>query len=326
MRYTAWLPNDEDDAFAVPLREALDARVLLVAQAAPPEGVVVDGLIHGVPTEAQLAACPALRHVFIPYAGLPPATAERLRARPEVAVHNLHHNAVSTAELAMALLLAAAKLIVPHDRDLREGDWRRRYGEPRTATLAGGHAVVLGYGAVGRRVARACSALGMRVTGVRRRAPTSEGDGAVRVVAQDAFPRVVSDADALIVCLPLTATTAGLVDAAALALLPPRAYVVNVGRGPLIAEAALYEALASGRLAGAGLDVWYRYPKAEAERASTPPSAYPFHELENVVLSPHRAGLTRQNEAARAQALAALLRAAAAGEDVPHRVDLEQGY
>ena len=91
-------------------------------------------------------------------------------------------------------------------------------------------------------------------------------------------------------------------------------------------EQALYESLRARPLFSAGLDVWYRYPHSEEERAQTPPSAFPFHELENVVLSPHRGGLTRQNEALRAEALATLLTAVARGESVPHLVDLEQGY
>jgi phosphoglycerate dehydrogenase-like enzyme len=102
--------------------------------------------------------------------------------------------------------------------------------------------------------------------------------------------------------------------------------LVNVGRGPIVDEAALYAALRDGTLYAAGLDVWYNYPADEAARAHTPPSDYPFHELDNVVMSPHRAGSSVETEALRMVHLARLLNAAARGEPMPNRVDLEAGY
>ena len=96
----------------------------------------------------------------------------------------------------------------------------------------------------------------------------------------------------------------------------------------MIEEGALYDALCRGRLGAAGLDVWWRYPENEAAREATPPSAYPFAKLDNVVLSPHRAGHGRGDRGgARARDLAALLAAIhGARGDVPHRVDLDRGY
>jgi phosphoglycerate dehydrogenase-like enzyme len=326
-RLAVWLPSGgADSAFLGHLREALEPGVELFVGAEPPAGVSPRVLVCGTPSAEQLAACPDLERLVIPYAGVPDATRRLLMGTPAITVHNLHHNAASTAELAVSLLLAAAKEVLPHDRDLRQGNWERRYCEPTATTLAGGHAVVLGYGAVGQRVARVLGALDMHVTAVRRGAQPGDRHGRVGLAPPSQLPRLLPSADALIVCLPLTEATRGLLDAAMLGLLPVTAYVVNVGRGALIEERALYEALVGGRLAGAGLDVWYRYPKDVEARAETPPSAYPFHELGNVVLSPHRAGLTRQNEEARAAALAALLHALAAGKAPDNLVDLKQGY
>ena len=323
---TVWLPGQDDDGFLEALHASVGASVRLVVRAEAPDNARV--LVRGVPDAEQLDACPHLERVVIPYAGVPEKTRDLVAERDGLALHNLHHNAAPTAELALALLLAALKRVVPHDRDLRRGDWRRRYAAPETTTLEGRRALILGYGAIGRRVARGCRALGMSVTGVRRRAARSAGDASdgVRVEGVDALDALLPQADVLVLCLPLTAETRGLLDADRLARLPREACLVNVGRGALVDERALYDALRDGRLDSAGLDVWYRYPRAEEERADTPPSVHPFHELENVVLSPHRAGLTRQNEPQRARALAALLRAAAAGDAVPNRVDLELGY
>jgi phosphoglycerate dehydrogenase-like enzyme len=88
----------------------------------------------------------------------------------------------------------------------------------------------------------------------------------------------------------------------------------------------LYLALRDGRLQGAGLDVWYNYPPDEAARINTPPADYPFSELENVVMSPHRAGGTLETGRLRMTHLAKLLNMAARGEPIPNCLDLERGY
>ena len=105
--------------------------------------------------------------------------------------------------------------------------------------------------------------------------------------------------------------------------------MVNVGRGDVVEEAALYEALASGRLHGAGVDVWYNYPKEYAEAASTPPSALPFESLESVVMSPHRGGGVgvAATEELRMRHLGELLSEhAKSGRPLGNRWDFERGY
>ena len=142
------------------------------------------------------------------------------------------------------------------------------------------------------------------------------------------LPSLLPGADVLVICLPLTDETRGLIGGSELALMPERAILVNVGRGPIVDESALYHALRDGTLHAAGLDVWYNYPSDEPGRTSTSPSEYPFHELDNVVMSPHRAGAphTPETESLRMRVLAELLNAAARGEPIPNRVDLDLGY
>jgi phosphoglycerate dehydrogenase-like enzyme len=232
------------------------------------------------------------------------------------------------AEHALALLLAAAKIIVPMDRALRAHDWRPRYEPNPSILLEGRTALILGYGAIGRKLARLCQGLGMEVLAVRRHAPPggeTQPDG-VRLFSNEALHRLLPRTDALLVCLPHTPQTTGLVGARELALLPPQAVLVNVGRGPVVDEQALYEALQAGRLYAAGLDVWYHYPESEAARADTPPAKHPFHELPNVVMSPHRAGGSTETDRLRMIHLAALLNAAAKGEAMPNCVELDAGY
>ncbi|MHC4956068.1 MAG: NAD(P)-dependent oxidoreductase [Planctomycetota bacterium] len=307
-----------DDAFILALRERIPATIELDLGDAGPAEI----LVRGTPTEADLNARPGLRAVVIPYAGVPRQTRELLATRPDLTLHNLHHNAAPTAEMAMALLLAAAKCVVPHDQALRRGDWSPRYEAPREMLLDGAHAVVIGHGEIGSRVARACGAIGMRVTAVRR---TARGDEDMGTIAIDRLDEALPEADAVVLALPLTPATEGMLDARRLAALPDGCCIVNVGRGLLVDESALFAELASGRLR-AGIDVWYRYPESKGDATATPPSEFDFGALDNVVLSPHRAGHCARIEELRAEHLARLLLAAADGRPMPNRVDLEAGY
>jgi phosphoglycerate dehydrogenase-like enzyme len=285
-------------------------------------------LIAGRLQRDHLTASPNLKALVVPWAGIPEETRHLLAEFPTICIHNLHHNAQPVAELALALLLAAAKFLVPLDRSMRAGDWTPRYESSPSILLQGKTALILGYGAIGRRLARLCRGLGMETVAIRRHAslpPARDAEGTLVAPAgavRDLLPR----ADALLVCLPHTPETDGLIGAEDLALLPPHAVLVNVARGPIVDESALYYALREGTLYAAGLDVWYNYPGGEQDRSNTPPSSYPFHELDNVVMSPHRGAASTETERLRMDHLAELLNAAARGEPMPNRVDLDAGY
>jgi phosphoglycerate dehydrogenase-like enzyme len=315
-------PLTDDEA--TQLKPRLSPAVVVTEGGDPPPQVEL--LVSGRPTREQLAA-PHLRALIIPWAGLPEETRDLMRDFPNMSVHNLHHNAAPVAELALMLLLAAAKFAVRYDRALRANDWRLRYERPApTILLEGRTALILGYGAIGRRVAAACRALGMATLATRRRldAPTTEEGTEIHPASAlcDLLPR----ASALIICLPHTPETDGLLGAAELALLPSHSILVNIGRGLIVDEAALYAALRDGRLAAAGLDVWYSYPPDEASRAAWPPSAYPFGELDNVIMSPHRGGAADETARLRMTTLAEMLNAAAAEGEMGNWVDLDAGY
>ncbi|MGD8394518.1 MAG: NAD(P)-dependent oxidoreductase [Candidatus Eiseniibacteriota bacterium] len=322
------VPDLDPATFAGPLAAALDPAVQLVPADAAPG---FDVLVAGRPAPGLLAASRRLRLLVVPYAGVPAATIELLRARPHVALSNLHHNAAPTAELAVALLLAAGKRLVPIDAALRRHDWTPRYAADRSLLLAGRTALIVGFGAIGRRVGAACRGLGMRVVGVRRQpAPVpavadGQGSTGIEEVGPEALDRLLPCAAALVLCVPTTAATRGLIGARELARLPDGAVLVNVARGEVVDENALHAALASGRIA-AGLDVWYRYPAGPDTRRRTPPAHRSFESLDNVVMSPHRAGHCADTERLRAEHLARLLNAVASGAPPPNRVDLDLGY
>ena len=310
-------PTTDDRAT---LRDALDSGVHLSYGPEIERGT--DVLVTGIPTAEQLGT--VRRALVVPYAGLPAATRELLLAqRPELPVYNLHHNAAAVAEHALALLLACSRLLIPADRGFRELDWRMRYAVDPGVGLAGGTALVVGWGAIGQRLAPMLRGLAMDVLAVRRRVRTDDADF---VHGVGGLAELLPRADALLLCLPSTPETKGLFDAAALGLLPARCVLVNVGRAAVLDAGALYQALRDGRLHSAGLDAWWRYPGSEAERAHFPPAGPAFWELDNVVMSPHRAGHGPHVERQRSLHLARTLGALHHGVEPENRVDVEAGY
>ena len=309
------------------LQSRLSPEVLVTTGPGLPVPADFDILVSFRPSRAEVTASPRLRAVIIPFTGVGEDVQKLMAGFPQVAVHNSHFPAAATAEMAVALLLAAARRLPIADRGLRLGDWSMR-GKPGVAMLLEGQtALVLGYGAIGQRVAKVCQALGMPVLATRRRSgPAVVQDGVAEIHPARDLKQLLPRANALVVTLPLTPETGGLIGAVELGLLPSGALLVNVGRGPVVDEAALYAALKSGALGAAGLDVWYHYPPDNAPLTTTFPSAYPFHELDNVVLSPHRGGLTSGGRARSLTYTAQMLNAAARGEPMPNRVDTDAGY
>jgi phosphoglycerate dehydrogenase-like enzyme len=137
---------------------------------------------------------------------------------------------------------------------------------------------------------------------VANRSPVALGPGVDASFGLDHLRDFMSAVDNVVVSLPLTADTRRLVDATALSAMRPHAVIVNVGRGPVIEERALYEALATKRIAGAVIDTWYRYPSRVGEVVF--PGTLPFHELDNIVMTPHMSAWTHGTVRRRQQVMA----------------------
>lgn len=291
-------------------------------------------LIDGRPAE-DLVKVPSMHTLIVPYAGVAAPTLELLVKYPHISGHNLHHNAADTAEVAIALLYAAAKRIIPIDQRLRQDDWGSREEDCKAVALEGKTALVLGYGEIGRRIARVLIAGGLRVLALRRSGSGETIDG-VEMYPIARLKELLPLANVLMLALPLTGATQGLIGPEELALMPKGSILVNIARGPIVNEKALYNALKTGHLHSAGLDVWYHYPEAPQETpgyfrtpqtyAPTPPSDFPFRDLDNVVMSPHRGGTSMDTESRRVTALTKMLNAAAKGGPIDHKVDLSAGY
>jgi (S)-sulfolactate dehydrogenase len=187
-------------------------------------------------------------------------------------------NARSVAEMAIGLALGLARRIPELDRRVRAGEWDRRPG----VELAGRTWGVFGLGRTGTETARLAAALGMNVVGHDPFVSPTDEDVRAAGLTIAALEVVRSTADILSLHIPLTAQTRGMVDDRFLARMRPGAFLINVARGGIVDEDALHRALTTGVIAGAALDV----------RSTEPPASSSLDELENLILTPHVAGLT----------------------------------
>ena len=286
-----------------------------------------DVLVEGKPSTAMITNHPRLQSVIIPYAGIPEETRTLLLRFPAIHVYNLHHNARAVAEYTLALLLAAVKHIIPLHNTLTRGDWSLRYLPSTSGMLYRRQVLILGYGTIGQNIARLLEPSGVHISAIRKSISSVENDGPVHIHPLQDLPTLLPKTDFLIVTLPLTPETRGLISTNEFALLSNRSIVVNVGRGEVIDQHALYAALRSKRIAGAAIDVWYNYPESVEDRLHTFPADEPFHELDNIIMSPHKAGglAVDDVERERVMALADLLNAIKQNTPPPS-INLQWGY
>lgn len=214
-----------------------------------------------------------------------------LNARRPLMLVNSHGNAYGVAQHAVALLLAVHNRVVTHHNWMAAGQWRKGDTDAATIPLRGQCVGLLGYGAINRHVHRMLSGFELSFTACRHSwegaAPASPTP--LQRFSSAQLESFLAAADILILGLPATPETENLLGAPQLALLGPQSMLVNVSRGSIIDEQALYDALAQGVIAGAGLDVWYDYRPQPDVLGRRFPYHHPFHELPNAVLSPHRA-------------------------------------
>jgi phosphoglycerate dehydrogenase-like enzyme len=324
MALSVYLQEVFGDDWVKKLRAKLDSNINLYYGEKMPESADYEILVAGVPEKEQIEASPNLKKLIIPWAGLSTRTRELLINYPDLEVHNLHYNSVPVAETAVALMMAAAKYIIPIDRRFRGHDWRPRYNPYPALMLKDRNALVLGYGSIGKEIARICHGLGMKVTAIKR-IIDKPSDEYAKIYPPMELHNLLPEANVLFISLPMTPETRDSIGKKELGLLPDGAILVNIARGPIINEKALYDELASGRIS-AGLDVWYNYPKTEEDRKYCNPSDYEFHMLENVVMTPHLAERSDLSEDLNVDGLAVMLNLAAHGKPLPNKVDVLQGY
>ena len=222
-----------------------------------------------------------------------------------------HETAI--AEYVMAALLARHVPLARADARLREGHWDYWAGRPGALRTELGDQTIglVGFGHIGQAIAARAKAFGMR-TVVANRSPVATGPLVDESHPLAALATAMGRCDIVVVSLPFTDKTRGLIGAAELAAMRPDGVIVNVGRGPVIDQDALYAALAENRIGGAIIDTWYDYPTGEAPVRL--PAARPFHTLANCLLTPHMSGWTSGTVRRRQETIAANIRRLQRGE------------
>jgi len=259
-------------------------------------------------------------------AGIDRVDLDAVRERGDVIVCNNHVNSAEVAEFAISLLFAVAKNLIPSDRELRNGNWVHRWGGPVTnIEIRGKKVLIIGLGHIGVDIAKRMKSFGVSITAATRSGASSNEDLVDHLVRIDEIQSYVEDSDFIILSLPLTDESAGLVDREFLSWMKPTSILVNISRAQIIDEQALYEALKEKRIHGAGLDVWWRYP-IKWRGTAVPPADVPFHELDNIVISPHRAAYSENIERELFLFAARNIFQFVRGEVPLNIVDLERGY
>ena len=253
----------------------------------------------------------ALRLYHAPAAGTDAIDAERLPTGAVLCNCFGHEHAI--AEYVMTALLQRHVPVADADARLRKGEWTYWAGRPGALRTELGSQTIglLGFGHIGKAIAVRAKAFGMKVVVANRSVvPTSDlVDESYRL---DQLPAFMGAADAVVVSLPLLEATRGIVDAKAFAAMRAGAVILNVGRGPVIEEQALFDVLSEGRIGGAIIDTWYTYPSAD--KLETAPGTLPFATLPNLVMTPHMSGWTGGTVRRRQQTIAENIRRLARGQ------------
>ncbi len=257
-------------------------------------------------TAEMIAAAPMLRLIQKIGVGVNTIDLDAAKARG-IAVCNLPGtNARAVAELTLALMLAVLRRLPRFDAAMRRGEWLDPKLQDGISELGGRTVGLVGYGAIPRLLAPVLTALGCRLIYTSRTTQHADALGEWR-----SLDALLAEADIVSLHLPLTDDTANLIDSAAIARMKPGAVLINTARGGLVDQAMLAEALASGRLAGAGLDVFAHEPHDASEA---------LFRLPNVVLTPHIGWLTTSTFDRSFAMAAENCRRLDAGEALLHRV------
>jgi phosphoglycerate dehydrogenase-like enzyme len=315
-------------SFAAQLAEPVRARLSLPCELIVDDetGIVprladVDVLVSMGFSARMSEAAQRLRLVQVPGAGLD--RIDRVALRPDTRLANAYGHEAGIAEYIIGAMIALTRSFRRLDARLRHGQWDSQWAvggraPPLWPELAGKTLGILGFGHIGQALARRAVAFDMQVCAVRRQAQTELPSGISFIGGPERLDDVLRQADYLAITLSLSPATRNLIDDQRLHLMKPTAYLINVARAEICNEAALYTALASGRIAGAALDVWYQYPTAAAP---TPPATLPFHQLDSVIMTPHVSGWTEGMLDARANLIADNIGRIARGDTPLNAID-----
>jgi phosphoglycerate dehydrogenase-like enzyme len=268
------------------------------------------------PIDQLLAAATDLQWLHLRGAGIDRIATPRLVGSGIVVTNGSGNHAPNIAEHVLALMLAFARQLPALIRSQSARVWHPPKAS-QVFELSGQTLLVVGWGAIGQAIGWRAAALGMKVIGVKRRIGEAPSAGVDRIVGADQLDEVLPLAQHVALTVPLTAQTRGLISVARLQKMQPGSYLYNVGRGATVDQDALVAALASGHIAGAGLDVTDPEPL---------PADSPLWNAPGAVITAHSSGATPHSYARFEQLLLDNLRRFSAGEPLRNMVDKRAGY
>jgi phosphoglycerate dehydrogenase-like enzyme len=251
-----------------------------------------DILVGWRPSEKLFSEASKMKLFINPGAGIQPLL-ELFRKENEkrkVLLINGHGNSYFVAQHAVALLLTLMNKTIPHHQWMQKGKWRTGDSDAVSIPLRFRKVGFLGYGAINQKIHRFLSGFDIDFSILRKhwKKQTSPLPTKAEKFEFSQLPDFLKNIDILFVAIPSTSLTKGLIKKTELESLGEKGLVVNVARGEIIDEESLYEALQRKDITGAAIDVWYDYTPKSDEKGRNYPFHFPFHNLDNIILSPHR--------------------------------------
>jgi phosphoglycerate dehydrogenase-like enzyme len=285
----------------------------------PQELAQADVVVASAFGELPALGSPRLKLLHAPGAGVDGFCLKALG--PQTTVANAFFHGPAIGEYVLMSILALSRDLIKMDASFRRGTWYGSWiwGTPPPAEICGKTLGLVGYGHIGKEVATRARAFGMKVWVVSAHPPAKkpgniefhEGPGKLR--------ELLKASDYVVLACPLNDQTRGLMGKREFGWMKRTACLINVARGPVVQEEALFEALSKHRIKGTAIDVWYQYPTKDVPFA---PSRFPFNELDNIIMTPHVSGWMKGTMENRFHLIAQNINRLAAGEQL---VNVVQG-
>ena len=282
------------------------------------------------PTDELIRTAKNLRMFINPGTGVQHLVEKfrKLKREKDIVLINGHGNSYFCAQHAVAMLLTLMNKVIPHHIWLSEGKWRTGDQEAMSIPLRNRKIGLCGYGAINQKVHRFLSGFDVEFSIFRKDWDKQELSFPTQVkkYRSQELHSFLKEVDTIIIALPSTLLTRGLFDKKELELLGSDGLVVNVGRGDVIIEECLYNALKNETICGAAIDVWFNYKPEADEESRKYPFSFPFQKLDNVVLSPHRAASPFDDLKRWDEVIENIKRFARGENDFINVVDLDKEY
>jgi phosphoglycerate dehydrogenase-like enzyme len=272
-----------------------------------------------------LEAAKNLKLFQVPWVGVDRVNFEKLKEKKTPICNSKWNNRI-VAEYAITLLLCLMKKIVPVHNSFSKGSWETRSLPSRQ--LTGSKILLIGFGSIGKELVKLLLPFTKNIIALRNNPDKSTPEDfklVANIIGWDQYDAVIQNIEVLINTLPLTPATENILDEQRLNAINKKAFFINVGRGKTVNEKALYEVLKNKKIAGAGLDVWYKYKRLKDSEPFYP-SEYPFHQLENVIMSPHRSATFNDTPETVWDDTIYNIKALETGKKLKNRVDVNLRY